>query len=435
MISFWIFLSRIGARVDRLLFVIIKLNTHESYCHIAVTKKKYIHHIAHLSGNQEEKETEIFLSDVEDKGKIHEFPTASEKVIKDDEKTIKQLYLAPAGFPIKPIDSPDVQQLQIKDPKLFQAYASEQWISLTVSIEDYIFDQLLIPDYAFKILKLVPKNAHRIGIETNFHLVQEEPPKPKFRPVTFNEIVGNHQALEKARIIAEFLKHPDKFGKWAPRNILFYGPPGTGKTLTAKAIASDASCTFIARKGTTLIGLHVGDGASKIHGLFAEAKANAPAIIFIDELDSIGLNRSFQSVRGDVIEVATALLSELDGLEENTNVITIAATNSIDLIDPGLRSRFEEEIEFPLPSEQERIALLRLFSKDLPIKVNANLELIAKRIDKWSGRDIHEKLMKVSLHKAIQNKLDVIDTDLLIKVIDQAMKQLREDRVPPHFFS
>lgn len=400
-----------------------------------MAKKKFIHHIAHLSGNPEEKDTEIFLSDVDEKGKVHDFPSSSEKIIKDDEKPIKQLYLAPAGFPIKPIDSPDIIQLQIRDAKLFQAYASEQWLSLVVNVDDYIFDQLLIPDFAFKILRIVPKNAHRIGIETKFHLIQEEPPKPKFRQVLFTEIVGNHQAIAKAKIIAEFLKNPDRFGKWAPRNILFYGPPGTGKTITAKAIASDAKCTFIARKGTALIGLHVGDGAAKIHSLFAEAKANAPAIIFIDELDSVGLNRSFQSVRGDVIEVATALLSELDGLEENPNVITIAATNSIDLIDPGLRSRFEEEIEFPLPSEPERVDLLRLFSKDLPIKVEANLELIAKRLDKWSGRDIHEKLMKVALHKAIQHKLTIIDTELLIKVINQAMKQVQNDNAPPHFFT
>jgi AAA family ATPase len=401
-----------------------------------VPKKKYLQHISHHSA-AEEKEIEK-----SEKSKTIEYTQViestdqgnSEKWDHEDEKFIRHLYLSPAGYPIKPFDQPDNLRVVVNDPKLFQAYAGEQWIGLAVNVDDYIFDQLIIPDFAFKITRIVPKDAHRISVETKFHLNQTEIPKPKFQPVAFNDIVGNQQAIDKAKIISEFLKKPQSFGKWAPKNILFYGPPGTGKTLTAKAIASGAKCTFFARKGTTLIGLHVGDGASKIHQLFAEAKENAPAIIFIDEIDAIGLNRSYQSVRGDVVEVATALLSELDGLEENERVITIAATNSIDLIDPGLRSRFEEEIDFPLPNEAERVQLLQLFAKDLPVKISADFGMIAKRIDKWSGRDIHEKLMKVAVHKVIENNLAEITTDLFNKIIDQILKQQRIFQPPSNFF-
>ena len=353
----------------------------------------------------------------------------------DSEKPIKTIYLAPAGYPIKPFDAPENLQVIVRDEKLFQSYASEQWLGLSVQLEDYMFDQLIIPDYAFKVIKIIPKDATRISAETQFILQQEKMAKPKIRAVHFDEIVGNLQAIDKAKVIVEFLKEPGKFGRWAPKNILFYGPPGTGKTLTAKAIATESNCSFLARKGTMLIGLHVGDGASKIHQLFAEAKQHAPAIIFIDELDSIGLNRSYQSVRGDVIEVATALLSEMDGLEENESVITIAATNSIDLLDPGLRSRFEEEIEFPLPNEKERVDLLKLFSKDFPVPIEIDFTMIANRTDKWAGRDIHEKLMKVALHRAIQQKLPKITTELLNKIIDNVNAQQNLSRPPAGFFT
>ena len=363
-----------------------------------MARKKYIQHIAHIPEDKDLENVKEF--------DLRDFISTGEDSDKEVEKSIKHLYLAPAGYPIKPFDAPESTQLIVKDPKLFQSYAAEQWLGLNIRIDDYIFDQLIVPDYAFKIVKITPKTAHRIGAETQFHLIQEELPKPHIPQVYFTDVVGNQQAIDKAQIIVEFLKDTKRFGKWAPKNILFYGPPGTGKTLTAKAIATEADCAFLARKGTTLIGLHVGDGAAKIYQLFAEAKANAPAIIFIDELDSIGLNRSYQSVRGDVIEVATALLSEMDGLENNEAVITIGATNSIDLLDPGLRSRFEEEIDFPLPTEKERLQLLELFAKDLPIPINVEWNIFAKRTEKWSGRDIHEKLMKVAIHRAIQQHLE-----------------------------
>jgi AAA family ATPase len=393
-----------------------------------VARKKILQHISLASSNVDEKDI---------KPKESEF--RAELELEDDwdedtEPIIKKLYLAPAGYPIRPFDAPENMRIHVADPKLFQAYATEQWIGLSVSDGDFIFDQLIIPDYAFKIMKITPKTAHRIGAATQFIIDQPAPEKPTFQKITFDDIIGNQPAKEKAQIIIEYLKNPKKFGKWSPKNILFYGPPGTGKTLTAKAIAGMANCTFISKKGTTLIGVHVGDGASKIHQLYAEAKANAPCIIFIDELDSVGLNRSYQSVRGDVIEVATALLAEMDGLDENQGVITIGATNGENLLDPGLRSRFEEEILFPLPNEQERVAMLELFAKDAPIPFDVDFALIAQKTDKWSGRDLHEKLMKVAVHKAIQKKLKSITIDILNDLIAGIEKQRNTNQVPGGIF-
>ncbi|RLI66133.1 MAG: AAA family ATPase [Promethearchaeia archaeon] len=404
-------------------------------------KKKLGHRISHLSSETDSK-TEENESPQKNDSKTENLSlnieiTSDESLSStESEKIIQTLIIAPAGYPIKPFDAPDTLNLTLnRDPKLFQAYATEQWLGLSVQVNDYIFDQLLIPDFAFKILKIEPPETSRIGTETNIILQQPAMPKPKLAKISFDEIIGNQNAKEKAEIIITYLQSPEKFGEWAPKNVLFYGPPGTGKTLMARAIASQADCSFFAKKGTTLIGLHVGDGAAKIHALFKKARDNAPSIIFIDELDSIGLNRSYQSVRGDVVEVATALLAELDGLEPNEGVITVAATNNMDLLDIGLRNRFEEEIEFPQPNEEERAAMLKLFGSKSPIPIQANYDKLAKLTEGWSGRELHEKLMKIAVHTAIRKKKSSIDTELFLKLIKKAKPENSQNDAPKEIFS
>lgn len=395
-----------------------------------MANKKNIRRVPHLTSSEEKELAKLFDIESPDENIEENLPEINE------EDLITTLILSPAGYPIKPLDAPERSEVTINsDPKLFHAYASEQWAGLTVKLEDFIFDQLLIPDFAFKIQKIIPDKAKKITSETNFVIIKKDRPKLRFQKISFDEIIGNTQAKDKADIIVEYLKNPEKFGEWAPKNILFHGPPGTGKTLTAKAIASAADCAFIAKKGTTLIGLHVGDGASKIHGLFKEARDLKPSIIFIDELDSIGLNRSYQSVRGDVIEVATALLAELDGLDPSDGVITIAATNGIELLDIGLRNRFEEEIEFPLPKEEERIQMLELFCQNLPHKYEINFPQIARLTEGWSGRALHEKLVKIVVHQAFREKKTIITTKMLKTIVESVNKQSSKKGAPSQFFS
>ena len=389
---------------------------------------KKINHISSTGEKEISPNIEIEIDDID-------ISDSLENIHSED--IIKKVFLAPAGYPIKPFDVPNPIQVSVTDQNLFQAYATEQWLGLSVKINDYIFDQLIIPDFAFKIKKIIPKNskAHRIGAETKFILVQPPIRKPKFKQISFKDIIGNEQAISKAKIIVEYLKNPEIFGEWAPKNILFHGPPGTGKTLTAKAIASAAKCAFFAKKGTSLIGNHVGDGASKIHSLYNEAKSHAPAIIFIDELDSVGLSRAFQNVRGDVIEVAASLLAELDGLETSEGVITIGATNTLGLIDSGLRSRFEEEIEFPIPTENERVHMLKLFSKKIPFDIDIDFKKIAKNTEGWSGRDLNQKLIKIAVHKAILQDLKIITTEVLMEIINQGKSNNREQKPPSNIFT
>ncbi len=392
--------------------------------------KKLIRRVPHLTGGDEKDLAKLFEIDITDETQEAQVPQINE------EDNIKTLFLLPAGYPIKPLDAPERSNISINsDQKLFQAYASEQWAGLNVKLGDFVFDQLLIPDFAFKVKQIIPEHAKRVSLETRFEILQPKPPKMQFQTVAFTDIIGNNQAKEKADIIVEYLKNPAKFGEWAPKNILFYGPPGTGKTLTAKAIASASECAFIAKKGTTLIGLHVGDGASKIHALFKEARELKPSIIFIDELDSIGLNRSYQSVRGDVIEVATALLAELDGLDPSDGVITIAATNGINLLDVGLRNRFEEEINFPLPTEGERALMLDLFCQKIPQKYDIDFQAIARVTEGWSGRGLHEKLVKIVVHQAFREKTTLITTSMLQSIVHSVNKQNSKKQPPSEFFA
>jgi AAA family ATPase len=352
----------------------------------------------------------------------------------NDEPSIRKLIMKPSGYPIRINNTPNLDNLKIENKDLFQAYASDQWSGLNVSVNEYLFDQMTIPDFAFQIVKILPKNAHRIALDTEFEVILETPElKIKDEKVSFSEIVGNAEAIEKCKIVLEAIKNPEKFGYWAPKNILFYGPPGTGKTLTAKALASESDVKIIAHKGTSLIGLHVGDGANRIHSLFEKASELSPCIIFIDELDSIGLSRNYQSVRGDVIEVTTALLAEMDGIDINKGVITIGATNSIDLLDPGLRSRFEEEIEFPLPDLQNRIDIIKLYLSKIDKKINLNIDYnrIARETEGFSGRDIKEKLIKKAVHKTIINKTTKITTKDLSNII----KSVVRDKKTSSFYS
>jgi len=358
------------------------------------------------------------------------------EVNEDDKATgIEKILLKPVGYPIRLSEHPTSQSdLEIDDNNLFQAYAQDQWVGLNVSEGEYLFDQMILPDFAFKITKIVPESAHRISSDTEFGIVPLMDTKSKqFEKIGFGDIVGNARAIEKCKVIQEFMIHPEKFGKWTPKNILFFGLPGTGKTLTARALASECETQIIIRKGTALIGLHVGDGANKIHTLFGKArriaKKHGSAIIFIDEIDAIGLSRSYQMVRGDVVEVSTALLSEMDGISANYGVILIAATNNVDLLDPGLRSRFEEEINFELPGNTERIQMMQLFLKQIGIDHDINFKEVNTHLEGWSGRDIKEKLIKIAFHNAILTKKDKITTGELIEIIQKIKKKENDGNI------
>ena len=351
-----------------------------------------------------------------------EIKTTNKKTskVEDNEKTYAELVvIKPVGYPFDFAVMED--EIEITSTDLFEEYAREQWLGLVAKEKSHLFDQKIIPDYGFEIITAQPDNSI-ISENTKIKIITDEidnKPDNKFKSdIKLNDIVGQENAKSKVKVITKFLENPEKFGQWAPKNILFYGVPGTGKTMLVKALANELEVPLYLIKATSLIGEYVGDSSSKIHDLFKKASNNAPSIIFIDEIDAIALHRSFQSLRGDVSEIVNSLLTEMDGISENESVITIGATNNPTSLDYAVRSRFEEEIEFKLPDDEERLMILENNLKTIPLEYDLDLNKIVKLTKGLSGRDIKEKILKTALHNAIANDSELIT----MKNIDYAIK-------------
>jgi len=337
--------------------------------------------------------------------------------------------LRPAGYPLKSLFQ---EYPVVAEARLFELYAREQWYGESVKPGCYLFDRRLYPDFAFKVIKAYPRFSV-VGSETVIEVEKKAEPVKTEYDVRFCDVVGQESAKRKVKIVEKFLAEPEKFGKWAPRNVLFHGVSGTGKTMIAKALATEAGVPMLPVKATSLIGEFVGEGARQIHSLYEKAEQIAPSIIFIDELDAIALDRRYQDLRGDVSEIVNSLLTEMDGIQNRKGVCTIAATNKIEFIDSSIRSRFEEEIEFRLPSREERLKILELNSQTLPLELdNVNLKEIARATEGFSGRDLVEKVLKAALHHAIMEECKISQSHLE-ETIAKAKKEYREP--PKEMFS
>jgi len=342
--------------------------------------------------------------------------------------------LEPLGYPLREIGEEKETILTVDNPEVFQAYAREQWDGLYIKRGDLLFDRSLFPDFAFKVTDMTPSEG-QINSRTIFKVIKRpERHAVRLPRVTLADVVGQRKAKEKCLIIKRYLEQPENFGEWAPKTVLFYGPSGTGKTMTAQALANETGAEFFFIKSPELIGTHVGDAASKINKLFRKAKDAAPSVIYLDEIDAIGLDRRFQSVRGDVTEVVNALLAEIDGLELTSGVVCIGATNNLILLDFALRSRFEEEIEFTLPNVEERKQILEMYAKKIPIKVKCDFDKIATMTDGFSGRDLKEKVLKTAFHRAVIRGMSSIDQYIIEEVLKEVLKNPGKVKGAEHLF-
>jgi cell division protease FtsH len=244
---------------------------------------------------------------------------------------------------------------------------------------------------------------------------------------TFVDVAGADEAVQELREIKDFLAEPKKYqdiGAKIPKGVLLYGPPGTGKTLLARAVAGEANVPFYSISGSEFVEMFVGVGAARVRDLFAQAKANAPAIIFIDEIDAVGRQRGAGLGGGhdEREQTLNQLLVEMDGFEANGQVILIAASNRPDVLDPALLrpGRFDRQIPVDRPDLKGRAAILEVHAKGKPIAKSVDLADFAKRTPGFTGADLANVLNEAALLTARENA-KVITNDALDEAIDRVM--------------
>jgi cell division protease FtsH len=245
--------------------------------------------------------------------------------------------------------------------------------------------------------------------------------------VTFIDVAGADEAVEELQEIKEFLQEPAKFqavGAKIPKGVLLYGPPGTGKTLLARAVAGEAGVPFFSISGSDFVEMFVGVGASRVRDLFEQAKANSPAIIFVDEIDAVGRHRGAGIGGGNDEREQTLnqLLVEMDGFDVKTNVILIAATNRPDVLDPALLrpGRFDRQISVEAPDLIGRDQILQVHAKGKPMAQGVDLKAVAKKTPGYTGADLANVLNEAALLTARSNA-NLIDDRALDEAIDRVM--------------
>jgi transitional endoplasmic reticulum ATPase len=269
---------------------------------------------------------------------------------------------------------------------------------------------------AFKVVEIEPEEA--VIITKNTSIEFSDKPAAGFEGIkrfSYEDIGGLKDELQRLRETIELpLRHPELFQKLGiepPKGVLLYGPPGTGKTLIAKAVASESGAHFISIAGPEVISKYYGESEQRLREVFEEARENSPSIIFIDELDSIAPRR--EEVTGEVERrVVAQLLTMMDGLEERGQVVVIGATNRVDAIDAALRrpGRFDREIEIGVPSELDRIEILKIHTRGMPLAEDVSLETLSQQTHGFVGADL-AALAREAAIRALRRYLPDLDLD------------------------
>ncbi|AWL39172.1 MULTISPECIES: ATP-dependent zinc metalloprotease FtsH [unclassified Streptomyces] len=253
-------------------------------------------------------------------------------------------------------------------------------------------------------------------------LITKDTPK-----TTFADVAGSDEAVEELYEIKEFLQEPAKFqavGAKIPKGVLLYGPPGTGKTLLARAVAGEAGVPFYSISGSDFVEMFVGVGASRVRDLFEQAKANAPAIVFVDEIDAVGRHRGAGMGGGhdEREQTLNQLLVEMDGFDVKGGVILIAATNRPDILDPALLrpGRFDRQIAVDRPDMLGRLEILKVHQKGKPVAPDVDLNAVARRTPGFTGADLSNVLNEAALLTARSNQ-KLIDNKMLDEAIDRVV--------------
>jgi cell division protease FtsH len=292
---------------------------------------------------------------------------------------------------------------------------------------------LLIVGFFWYMLKQAQGSNNQAMMFSRSKAKVFDPTKEK---VTFAQVAGAEEAKQELSEIVEFLKHPKKFtnlGAKIPKGVLLFGPPGTGKTLLARAVAGEANVPYFSISGSEFVEMFVGVGASRVRDLFSKAKKNAPCIIFIDEIDAVGRQRGagLGGSHDEREQTLNQILTEMDGFEQGTNVIVIAATNRPDVLDPALQrpGRFDRRVILDLPDIKDREAILQVHAKNKPIAKEAQLMVIARKTPGYSGADLQNVLNEAAIIAARSNRKEIEMHDLDEAVEKVLLGPERKNRV------
>ncbi|MDI6850647.1 MAG: ATP-dependent zinc metalloprotease FtsH [bacterium] len=329
-------------------------------------------------------------------------------------KSVEGLFREPQKFENKeylrfkltlPFEDPEL--IRLLASKKVQVYSKEKSLAwnLIIGSIPWLLMLAFFWFFFFRQINASQREAIRFG-KSRVKVLKESKPQ-----VTFNDVAGCDEAKVELQEIIEFLKNPHKFsriGARIPKGVLLIGPPGTGKTLLAKAVAGEAGVPFLSISGSEFVELFVGVGAARVRDLFEQGKANAPCIIFIDEIDAVGRLRGAGLGGGhdEREQTLNQLLVEMDGFDSSEGIIVMAATNRPDILDPALLrpGRFDRRIYVPIPDVKGREEILKIHSRKIPLGPDVDLKVIAQSTPGFTGADLANLVNEAALLAARKNK-------------------------------
>src|SRR5918996_1244888 len=297
-----------------------------------------------------------------------------------------------------------------------QVSADPQQGSVFLSVLFQFLPILIIVGFFFFLMQQMQGGGNRVMSfgKSKARLVTKDQPK-----ITFADVAGLDEAIEELQEIKEYLEAPQKFqamGAKIPKGVLLFGPPGTGKTLLARAVAGEAGVPFFSISGSDFVEMFVGVGASRVRDLFEQAKANSPAIIFMDEIDAVGRHRGAGLGGGhdEREQTLNQLLVEMDGFDVKGGVILIAATNRPDILDPALLrpGRFDRQIVVDRPDLVGRVGILKVHTRGKPLAKEIDIEVLARRTPGFTGADLANVVNEAALLAARFSRSEISMTEL-----------------------
>ncbi|MDG9704347.1 ATP-dependent zinc metalloprotease FtsH [Streptomyces sp. DH37] len=365
----------------------------------------------------------------ENKVKSAELTTGDEQTVKveltdgtkiEGSDKIKASYIDEQGVDLAKQLQSKYQDGQIEDGYTVSPQKQNPFLGMLLSLLPFV---LIVVVFLFLMNQMQGGGSRVMNFgKSKAKLITKDTPK-----TTFVDVAGADEAVEELHEIKEFLQEPAKFqavGAKIPKGVLLYGPPGTGKTLLARAVAGEAGVPFYSISGSDFVEMFVGVGASRVRDLFEQAKANAPAIVFVDEIDAVGRHRGAGMGGGhdEREQTLNQLLVEMDGFDVKGGVILIAATNRPDILDPALLrpGRFDRQIAVDRPDMQGRLEILKVHAKGKPMEPDVDLAAVARRTPGFTGADLSNVLNEAALLTARSDK-KLIDNHFLDEAIDRVV--------------